>query len=210
MTENNGSKKVYIYKRYNRVWHWIQAIQITLLAITGFEIHGSFSLFGFERVTKIHDITAWSLIFMVAFTIFWYFTTGEWKHYIPSGEKVSVQVRYYTIGMFRNEPHPYKKKELSRLNPLQRFTYLGFKLLIVPVMVTTGLLYMFYNDLPAYGINLSLEFVAVLHTIGAFALLSFFLVHVYMTTTGQTVFTNIKAMITGYEEIEVVEPASGD
>ncbi len=37
---------------------------------------------------------------------------------------------------------------------------------------------------------------------GAFFILSFVIVHVYMTTTGHTVFAHIKAMITGWEDIE--------
>jgi len=37
---------------------------------------------------------------------------------------------------------------------------------------------------------------------GAFAILSFVVVHVYMTTTGHSIFAHIKAMITGWEDIE--------
>jgi hypothetical protein len=32
-------------------------------------------------------------------------------------------------------------------------------------------------------------------------------VHIYLTTTGHTVFTNIKAMVTGYDEVVEGEPA---
>jgi len=39
------------------------------------------------------------------------------------------------------------------------------------------------------------------HLAGAFLILLFFIVHVYMTTTGHTVFSNIKAMLVGYEEV---------
>jgi len=37
---------------------------------------------------------------------------------------------------------------------------------------------------------------------GAFFILSFIIVHVYMTTTGHSIFAHIKAMITGWEDIE--------
>lgn len=43
---------------------------------------------------------------------------------------------------------------------------------------------------------------AVIHTIGAFALVIFLIAHVYMTTTASTTTSNITAMITGYEDIE--------
>jgi hypothetical protein len=35
--------------------------------------------------------------------------------------------------------------------------------------------------------------------LGAFGLLAFGIAHVYMTTTGQTPLSNLRAMITGYE-----------
>jgi thiosulfate reductase cytochrome b subunit len=37
---------------------------------------------------------------------------------------------------------------------------------------------------------------------GAFFIFAFVVVHVYMTTTGHTVLAHIKAMITGWEDIE--------
>ena len=43
---------------------------------------------------------------------------------------------------------------------------------------------------------------AVLHTLGAFAILTFLVVHLYMTTTGHSLLAHIKAMITGWEEVE--------
>jgi hypothetical protein len=48
-------------------------------------------------------------------------------------------------------------------------------------------------------VSLSLEWVAFFHTAGAFMILAFFIVHVYLTTTGHTVTSHIKAMITGWE-----------
>jgi thiosulfate reductase cytochrome b subunit len=35
---------------------------------------------------------------------------------------------------------------------------------------------------------------------------AFFFIHVYLTTTGHTVFAHIKAMITGWEEAEPDHP----
>jgi thiosulfate reductase cytochrome b subunit len=195
-------KRAFIYKRFERFWHWMQALLIITLGLTGFEIHGSFKLFGYEQAVKIHNTALWLFLGLIALAIFWHFTTGEWKQYLPTGGNVSTMVRYYTSGIFRNEPHPYKKTELSKLNPLQRVTYLVFKLVIVPVQVTTGLLYLYYNKWPDWGFNGSLNVVALVHTIGAFTLVVFFIIHLYMITTGRTVTSNLKAMITGWEELE--------
>ncbi len=73
-------------------------------------------------------------------------------------------------------------------------------------MVFSGLLYMFYRypqSARIQSLNIeSLGSIAILHTAGAFFLISFIIVHVYLITTGHTPTSNLKAMITGYEEIE--------
>lgn len=199
-------ERVYIYKKFERFWHWTQAALILFLALTGFEVHGSFHLFGFEAAVRFHRQSSYALIALIIFAIFWHITTGEWKQYIPTTKKLKEQIQYYTSGMFKGGPHPTEKTQLSKLNPLQRFVYLGFKIVLVPLVVISGLLYMFHKTIDKNDIvvisNISLESIALWHTLGAFLLMVFFVVHVYMTTTGHTVTSNIKAMITGYEEIE--------
>ncbi|MCD6566817.1 MAG: cytochrome b/b6 domain-containing protein [Bacteroidales bacterium] len=202
-------KQVNIYKRFERFWHWTQASLIIFLAITGFEIHGSFELFGFEKAVSFHQKTSFALLGLIAFAIFWHITTGEWRQYIPTTHKLIDQIRYYLFGMFRGEKHPVEKTELSKLNPLQRLIYLGFKIVLIPIVVVSGLLYMFHKTIDINNIvvisKFDLEPIATLHTLGAYLLLAFLIIHVYMTTTGQTPLSNIKAMITGYEEIEQEE-----
>jgi len=64
---------------------------------------------------------------------------------------------------------------------------------------------MFYRYPQRYevlSLNISgLRTVAILHTFGAFLLVSFFIIHLYLITTGRTVISNLKAMITGYEDL---------
>ncbi|MFW5656837.1 MAG: cytochrome b/b6 domain-containing protein [Mariniphaga sp.] len=198
--------KVYIYKGFERFWHWTQAALIIFLALTGFEVHGSFTIFGFEKAVYFHRTASWALIILIIFAIFWHFATGEWKQYIPTTNKLMAQIRYYTVGMFKGEPHPVHKTELSKLNPLQRITYLGFKLFLVPVTVISGILYMFHKTMDKNNVivirDISLESIALWHTFGAILLMVFLVVHVYMTTTGKTPTSNIQAMITGYEELD--------
>ena len=43
------SERIYIYKRYERFWHWSQALLIIGMMITGFEVHGSYALIGFQK-----------------------------------------------------------------------------------------------------------------------------------------------------------------
>jgi thiosulfate reductase cytochrome b subunit len=199
-------RKVYIYKSFERFWHWFQAILIFMLIFTGFEIHGSYSFFGYQNAVKYHNIAAYSFIVLIVFAIFWHFSTGEWKQYLPTLTNIRAQIAYYLTGIFQNAPHPTKKTVLSKLNPLQKLVYFGLKILVIPVMVVSGLLYMFYRypqNETIKGLNIeSLEFIAILHTIGAFLLVAFLITHLYLITTGETATSNLKAMITGYEELE--------
>lgn len=198
--------KVYIYKQFERFWHWTQAALIFFLALTGFEIHDSFQLFGFEKAVAFHRSASYLLLGLIALSIFWHFTTGEWKQYIPTLSKLRAQIQYYTYGMFKGAPHPTIKSVRKKLNPLQAVVYLGFKLVMAPMIILSGLLYMFYKSFDVnnmvVALNIPLEWIALVHTLGAFLLMAFVVVHIYMTTTGHTVTTNIKAMITGWEDLE--------
>ncbi|MDD3875092.1 MAG: cytochrome b/b6 domain-containing protein [Bacteroidales bacterium] len=199
-------KKVYVYKGFERFWHWMQAALIFLLAATGFEIHGSLRLFGFEQAVVVHNLAAISLIVLIIFTVFWHFTTGEWRQYMPTFKNLKAQAEYYILGIFKNAPHPTRKTLLSKLNPLQRLVYLGLKVIFIPVMVVSGLLYMFYRYPQAGKIESlrieSVEPIALVHTFGAFILIAFVIVHLYLITTGHTLTSNLKAMLTGWEELE--------
>ena len=199
-------QKVYLYKAFERFWHWTQALLIFFLALSGFEIHGSLTFFGYQNAVKYHNIAAYALVILIIFAIFWHLSTGEWKQYVPTAKNIKAQLNYYLFGIFKNAPHPTKKTVLSKLNPLQKLVYFGFKVLIVPVMVISGLLYMFYRypqNGTIEGLNIeSIKTIALFHTAGAFLLIVFIIVHLYLITTGATITSNLKAMITGYEELE--------
>lgn len=199
------TKQVKIYQRFERFWHWSQAALIFFLALTGFEVHDSIHVFGYEKAVIFHRWASYIFLGLIGLAIFWHMTTGEWKQYIPTLKNLKPQIRFYTYGIFRAEPHPTKKNKQQKLNPLQIITYLGFKVLIVPVMVVSGLLYLYHKHINANDIVVISEFelgtIAKWHTFGAFLLVAFIIVHVYMTTTGDTPVSNIKSMVTGYEEI---------
>jgi thiosulfate reductase cytochrome b subunit len=201
-----SGKQVYVYKAFERFWHWAQALLILFLSLTGFEIHGSLSFLGFEQAVRYHRYAAVGFLVLIVFAIFWHVTTGEWRQYVPTLTHLRAQAEYYLIGVFRGAPHPTKKTVLSKLNPLQKLVYLQLKVLVIPVMVVTGVLYMLYRYPQRYGVSAmnvdGLQTIAVVHTAGAFFLLAFVVAHVYLITTGATVTSNLKAMITGYEVLE--------
>lgn len=197
------AERIYIFKRFERFWHWSQALLIIILMITGFEVHGSYTLLGFEDAVATHTTAAWTLVGLWVFAIFWTFTTGEWKQYIPTMKKVDAMMKYYLTGIFTHAPHPFRQTTLRKHNPLQRLAYLFVLVIINPLIWLTGWAYLFYNSWDEWGFGwLSLEWVAYFHVMAAFMMLIFFIAHVYLATAGHTATSHIKAMISGWEEVE--------
>lgn len=195
-------EKIYLYSRFERFWHWFQGALIITLIVTGFEIHNTYSLFGFKTAFTIHNYAAWLWLVLYIFIIFWMAVTGEWRQYIPTLKKIFDVMMFYGFYIFKGYPHPVPKSKRKKHNPLQRITYLVIVSFLVPFQIITGFVYYFYNQLNASGIEVKLEIIAGIHTIGGFAFLIFLIIHVYMTTTGHTWLAHIKAMFTGWEHVE--------
>lgn len=201
----NGTKmkKIYLYSKFERFWHWVQAVLIIMLLVTGFEVHKVFELFGFEKAVELHNFFGLSWLVLFVFIIFWLLTTGEWKQYKPTTRKLFEVAWYYAFGIFKGLPHPVHKRKDAKHNPMQRLTYLGLTAILLPVQMVTGLLYWGYNSWDAWGVipYLDLGVLAAIHLLGAFAILIFLIVHLYMTTTGHRVSAHVEAMFSGWEEV---------
>ena len=197
MTEKRYVK---IFARFERFWHWSQALLVLVLLVTGARLHGLIGGPPWEAAFNIHLIAAGLIIVLWIFAIFWHFTTGEWAQYLPTFRNLMAVLRYYAYGIFLGEAHPAKPTLRRKHNPLQRLSYLFLKLVINPAIWATGVLYLTVNLT-----GLPLETVAWTHVVAAYAMALFVLIHVYMATTGTTVTSYLKAMVTGYEWVEVDE-----
>ena len=196
------TEKIELYSKFERFWHWTQGILVILLGLTGFEIHDTFKLFGYEASVRLHSAAAWAFLLLIALAMFWMFISKQYLNFIPTSKNFKAQVNYYLSGIFKGAVHPTKKTKLDKLNPLQRIVYLGLIILVFPVQLISGFLYMYYHY-PNKPFELAgLETVASIHVLGAFLLVVFLIVHLYLITTGSTPLTNLKAMITGFEKVE--------
>jgi thiosulfate reductase cytochrome b subunit len=93
------------------------------------------------------------------------------------------------------------------MNPLQHLTDDGILHVFLPFQMITGALMWGVQKFPTFANALGgLPFLAPFHSLVAWLFATFILVHVYMTTTGATPLEATRAMITGYEEVEVHEP----
>jgi thiosulfate reductase cytochrome b subunit len=92
------------------------------------------------------------------------------------------------------------------MNPIQKATYFGILNVLLPLQMLTGALMWSVQKFP-FVVNWfgGLPFLAPFHSLIAWTFATFIVVHVYMTTTGATPLEATRAMIIGYEQVEVHE-----
>ncbi len=199
-----STRRVMIFSRFERFWHWSQMALVATLLFTGFGLHGFHHLLAFGTAVNVHTVAALTLVLLWIFAIFWHFTTGTWKHYVPTSRGLLQVARYYAWGIFKGERHPYHKAYWRKHNPLQALSYLGLKLVLFPAIWISGLAYLFYfswSTIP--GAVQLLQGVALIHTAVAFAIAVFVIIHVYLLTTGHSFKEHLMPMVTGFDEIEL-------
>jgi thiosulfate reductase cytochrome b subunit len=203
-------KKVYMYSMYERLWHWLQTFVILLLLFTGLIIHrpDTFGIFSFRYVVLAHNILAVILVINAALSLFYHLVSGEIKQYIPRPrgffDQIFEQAIFYIRGIFQGQDHPFEKTPEKKLNPLQQITYFGILNVLLPLIGITGILMWGTQHLPEISALIGgLTYLAPFHTLIAWLFASFIVAHVYLTTTGPTPFAAIKAMMVGWDEVEV-------
>jgi thiosulfate reductase cytochrome b subunit len=197
-------RQVLIYSVFERFWHWTQMALIVTMLVTGFAIHGLHEWVDFDIAVTLHTLAALALLALWILATFWLFTTGNWKHYLPTASGLGKVMRFYSYGIFLGERHPYRKAFWRKHNPLQAIAYLALKVVLFPLIWASGLAYLFYfawGDGP--NATAWLVWVAQIHTATAYAILAFVIVHVYMLTIGHSFQEHVKPMLTGFDEVEL-------
>ena len=197
-------RRVLIYSRFERFWHWSQMALIVTLMVTGFGLHGFHDLLPFGDAVTLHTLAALALMVLWVFAVLWHITTGTWKHYVPTVNGLWQVARFYAYGIFQGERHPYRKAYWRKHNPLQALAYLSLKLVLFSAIWASGLAYLFYfawrdmPDAPEW-----LQGVALVHTAAAFAILAFVIAHIYLLTTGHSFRKHVAPMVTGFDEVDL-------
>ncbi len=196
-------RQVLIYSRFERLWHRTQMLLIVSLLFTGFNIHGFYHLLDFETAVTWHTGSAIVLLLLWVFAIFWHLTTGTWRHYVPTTRGLLKVARFYAIGIFKGERHPYRKAYWRKHNPLQALTYLALKLFLFPLIWISGIAYLLYSVWATVDSGTALMWTALVHTAVAFAILVFVILHVYLLTTGESFREHVKPMINGFDAVDL-------
>ncbi|TAN43181.1 MAG: cytochrome B [Nitrospirae bacterium] len=203
-------KKIFLQPLTVRIWHWINALCFFALIVTGLQLRYQElpNITSFRTAVDIHNL--FGLIMTLDFFLWlaFYIFTGKIRLYIPLDLKkfftgAFAQALYYGYGIFLGKKNPHHATPDDKFNPLQQSAYFMVMLLLMPLQIITGL---FLWDIKrfAYWIGLlgGLKVVDITHVAVFFFLTAFLFVHVYLTTLGRTPWEHIKAMFTGYEEME--------
>lgn len=202
------AERTYLIALWIRVWHWINAILIVILGVTGMSVHFAdpdLPLVEFALSVRIHNTAGVILIGAYVFFVIANIVTGNWWHFVPKPpgilKRIMVQARWYGIGVFRGEPHPHEPNEKEHFNALQAVTYWKIMYLLMPLTLVTGLIYLYPEFAPEtlFGFDGLLP-IALTHYLAAVAILLFLLSHIYLGSTGKTVGQMFKMMITGWHE----------
>ncbi|MCO5244324.1 MAG: cytochrome b/b6 domain-containing protein [Anaerolineae bacterium] len=207
-----ATQPVYMYDKYERFWHWLQTITIILLLLTGMVIHrpAMFGMFSFRHMVTLHNALAVVLIANAALALFWHLTSGQIHQFLPRPrgffDQAIVQAKFYLSGIFNDGQHPFSKTYRQKLNPLQQISYFGLLNVLLPFQIITGALMWGVQQWPGIAAMMGgLPYLAPFHTLIAWLLATFVVAHVYLTTTGESVEGDIRAMITGWENVPVHE-----
>lgn len=200
-------KMIYLNPLTVRIWHWIHAIGITTLCITGAQIRFPeyISLFSYRTAVLVHDFTG---IFVCLDWLLWFFyyvfiDKSLIKLYVPNMYDLKTgiikQMLFYGFNYFKGGPNPHHCTPENKFNPMQKGAYLMIMLTLVPIILLSGLLLLLITQKWMVFLG-GVKIVIGLHFLVACCFAAFLFVHMYLATLGHTFWAHIITMITGWEE----------
>lgn len=202
---------MYLYPKWVRLWHLLNAILVILLILTGISMQYTGDdkkfLIDFAKAVKWHNFTAAILTLSFIFFVTANILTENGRYYKLRRQNfwsdLGKQMRYYAWGMFRGEKHPFPVSLERKFNPLQKFSYVMAMYFAMPLVIISGLGLMFpevtINRI--FGVS-GLILTDLLHITMGFFLSVFLVIHIYTCTLGSKPTSLFRGMITGYHEPE--------
>ena len=201
---------MYLYPKWLRIWHVINALTFIILIVTGLSMQytdkiNAYYVVGFADAVKWHNFAALILTTgYVAYVLGNVFTENG-RYYKIRKENfwydLGNQLRYYSVGMFRGEKHPYPVTPFRKFNPLQKVTYVLAMYAGMPLLIISGigLLFPEITIKTFFGVS-GLILTDILHITMGFFLSLFMIIHIYTCTLGARPTSLFRGIITGYHE----------
>jgi Ni/Fe-hydrogenase b-type cytochrome subunit len=211
-----GYRWVYLWQWPIRAMHWIAAISIIALAVTGFYIGRPYFMTGTEEAPRfimgwmrlIHFIAAGLLVMTGIIRVYWLFAGNRYER-LPALFPVRKQD---WINMFRTVKYylminPAKAPHYLGHNPLQQLSYTAIYVTVI-VMVITGFT-MYGQANPGglidntfrwtAGLVGGIQIIRFIHHVLTWVLLIFIPLHVYLAVRADRLegSANISSIISG-------------
>ena len=203
---------MYLYPKWIRMWHVINALMFLILIVTGLSMQytdkeNASYVIGFAKAVRLHNFAAMVLVLNYIFFVTGNLLTKNGSYY-GIGRKnfmsdLVKQFKYYSIGMFKGEKHPFPVTEERKFNPLQKITYVLALYVAIPLLIISGLglLLPEITITTFFGIS-GLILTDILHITMGFFLSIFMIIHVYTCTLGHKPTSLFRGIITGYHVSE--------
>lgn len=190
-------RRVFVWQLPVRLYHWINALAIIALCVTGYLIGKppallssgeAYERFVFGWIRYIHFVAAYIFLFNFIFRIYWGFVGNKyatWKNFIPTNRKFFQEM----WEVIKIDILQFKGKEHLAVghNPLAGFIYFGVFILFAVQCLTGFGLYeamshswiagMFSWVPPLFGGDFALR---QIHHITMWLFILFTIVHVYL------------------------------
>jgi thiosulfate reductase cytochrome b subunit len=203
---------MYLYPKWVRLWHVMNLLLFITLIVTGISMqytgrNNPAYMVGFAKAVKYHNFAAVLLTANYVFYILGNAFTANGDHYRIERKgflkDLITQMKYYALGMFKGEKHPFPVTLQGKFNPLQKFSYVLAMYVGMPLLIISGLGLLFPEMTlnKVFGIS-GQVLTDILHISMGFILSIFMVIHVYTCTLGSKPWTLFKGMITGYHEAD--------
>lgn len=206
------NSKVYLQPVPVRIWHWLNALGIVTLCITGAQIRFPeyVTIFGnFRTAITLHNTAG--IVVSLSFSVWFFYYTFASKNlvqiYVPKTADLTTglfhQAIFYFLTYFCGAKNPHHATPENKFNPLQKSAYLAVMFVLMPLVSLTGIVLLNIGPMRELVLMIGgLKIFAILHFLLACTLGAFLFTHVYLATLGKTVLAYFKPMWTGWEEGE--------
>jgi thiosulfate reductase cytochrome b subunit len=201
---------MYLYPKWIRAWHLLNALLFLILIITGIsmqytDMEASSYMVGFATAVKWHNFAAFILTGNYVIFVLGNIFTKNGRYYRIKRENfwsdLMTQLKFYAFGMFKGEKHPFPITMERKFNPLQKFSYVLAMYVGMPLLIISGLVLLFpemaIDNL--FGVS-GLVLNDILHIASGFFLSVFMVIHIYTCTLGAKPSSLFWGMISGYHQ----------
>jgi thiosulfate reductase cytochrome b subunit len=204
-------ERIYLTPTPVRIWHWLNALGIVTLCVTGAQIRFPeyINIFGtYKAAIRLHHTAGIVVALSFALWLFYYGVIAKMltKLYVPTTQDLKSgvirQALYYFFYYFTGtKSNPHEESPTNKFNPMQKGAYVVIMMVLVPLVIITGAILMNLEPLREVVVLFGgVRVVAGIHFLLACALGAFLPTHFYLATLGHTPFAHFKPMWTGWED----------